>query len=46
MNSDAQWQQIFDYYSGNPLALKIAANTIQDSFGGNTHVSFWQGNCT
>jgi WD40 repeat protein len=34
---DAQWQQVFDYYSGNPLALKIAANTIQDLFGGNTH---------
>lgn len=33
--TDAQWKQVFDYYSGNPLALKIAANTIQDLFGGN-----------
>ncbi|WP_163664561.1 NB-ARC domain-containing protein [Adonisia turfae] len=30
----SQWQQIFDYYSGNPLALKIVANTIQDLFQG------------
>ena len=32
---DSQWKQVFDYYGGNPLALKIAANTIQDLFGGN-----------
>jgi WD40 repeat protein len=33
-DNDAQWQQVFTYYGGNPLALKIAANTIQDLFGG------------
>jgi hypothetical protein len=40
---DAQWQQVFDYYSGNPLAFKIAASTIQDLFGGNTHQFLAQG---
>ena len=34
-DADVQWKQVFDYYGGNPLALKIAANTIQDLFGGN-----------
>ncbi|MEM7063381.1 MAG: NB-ARC domain-containing protein [Cyanobacteria bacterium P01_B01_bin.77] len=33
-DTNVQWKNILDYYSGNPLALKIAANTIQDLFGG------------
>ncbi|MFG6097366.1 NB-ARC domain-containing protein [Leptothoe sp. ISB3NOV94-8A] len=32
--TDSQWKNVFNYYSGNPLALKIAANTIQDLFAG------------
>jgi WD40 repeat protein len=32
---DKQWQPLFEYYSGNPLALKIIINIIQDLFSGN-----------
>lgn len=32
--SEAQWQELIGGYSGNPLALKIVAMTIQDVFGG------------
>jgi hypothetical protein len=34
-DSGDHWKQVVNYYSGNPLALKIAANSIQDLFGGN-----------
>lgn len=30
-----EWQQLVDYYGGNPLHLKIVAATIQDLFDGN-----------
>ena len=42
-DNDTQWKQVFDYYSGNPLALKIAANTIQGLFGGNLEEFLAQG---
>ncbi|MEM9217842.1 MAG: NB-ARC domain-containing protein [Cyanobacteria bacterium P01_F01_bin.150] len=42
-DGDRHWKQIFDYYSGNPLALKIAANTIQDLFGGDINAFLNQG---
>ncbi|HSM84216.1 MAG TPA: AAA family ATPase [Nodosilinea sp.] len=32
--SDADRRQLCDRYSGNPLALKLVASTIQDLFGG------------
>jgi WD40 repeat protein len=34
-DSGDHWKQVVEYYSGNPLALKIAANSIQELFGGN-----------
>ncbi|MEO0728019.1 MAG: NB-ARC domain-containing protein [Bacteroidota bacterium] len=40
---NAQWQQIVAHYSGNPLALKIIANTIQDLFGGDVDIFLKQG---
>jgi WD40 repeat protein len=33
--SDADWQNLIQHYSGNPLALKIIATTIQEVFDGN-----------
>jgi hypothetical protein len=30
-----EWQQLVDYYGGNPLILKIVAAAIQDLFDGN-----------
>lgn len=33
--SDTEWQQLTRSYSGNPLALKIIATTIQTLFDGN-----------
>ena len=30
-----EWQQLVDYYGGNPLSLKIVASAIQDLFDGN-----------
>lgn len=33
--SEAEWQQLTSSYSGNPLALKIIATTIQTLFDGN-----------
>uniref|UniRef100_B8HQY1 WD-40 repeat protein n=1 Tax=Cyanothece sp. (strain PCC 7425 / ATCC 29141) TaxID=395961 RepID=B8HQY1_CYAP4 len=33
--SDAAYQQLLERYSGNPLALSIVANTIQELFDGN-----------
>ncbi|GAA6614592.1 NB-ARC domain-containing protein [Scytonema sp. NUACC26] len=32
--SDADWQKLIQHYSGNPLALKIIATTIQELFDG------------
>ncbi|WP_243147222.1 NB-ARC domain-containing protein [Scytonema sp. UIC 10036] len=32
--SDADWQNLIEHYSGNPLALKIIATTIQELFDG------------
>lgn len=31
----AEWNQLMDYYAGNPLALKIVSTTIQKLFDGN-----------
>lgn len=33
--SEAEWQQLTDCYSGNPLALKIVSTTVRDLFDGN-----------
>jgi WD40 repeat protein/transcriptional regulator with XRE-family HTH domain len=33
--SAAQWSQLVDLYSGNPLALKLVSEPIHDLFGGN-----------
>ncbi len=32
--TEAEWSQLIDYYSGNPLALKIISTTIQHLFDG------------
>ncbi|MGB7415624.1 MAG: NB-ARC domain-containing protein, partial [Thermosynechococcaceae cyanobacterium] len=32
--SEAEWQRLIEHYSGNPLALKIAATGIQELFEG------------
>ncbi len=40
---NGQWRQVFDHYGGNPLALKIAATTIQDLFGGDIEEFLGQG---
>jgi WD40 repeat protein len=32
--SEAVWQALIDRYSGNPLALKLVAETIREMFGG------------
>lgn len=36
-------QQLINHYAGNPLALKIAAATIQSLFGGNVRAFLTQG---
>ena len=41
--TDSQGQAIVNYFGGNPLALKIAANTIQILFGGNIQAFLAQG---
>jgi WD40 repeat protein len=33
--AEADWQELINHYSGNPLALKIAAGAIADFFNGN-----------
>lgn len=33
--TEAEWRRLIDTYKGNPLALKLAASHIQDSFSGN-----------
>src|SRR5260370_42452333 len=32
--TDAEWKQLIDLYSGNPLALKLVAESIRAPFGG------------
>jgi WD40 repeat protein len=41
--TEANWQTLSDCYSGNPLALKIVASTIQDLFNGNLSEFLAQG---
>ncbi len=41
--SDADWQSLIQHYTGNPLALKIIATTIQELFDGNIAEFFAQG---
>ena len=41
--SEIEQQQILEHYAGNPLALKIAATTIQDLFGGSITEFITQG---
>ncbi len=33
--SNEEWQEVFQHYAGNPLALKIVASAIQESSDGN-----------
>lgn len=33
--SDEGWQRLIARYTGNPLALKLAAETVRDMYGGN-----------
>ena len=39
---NAQWKRVFDYYSGNPFALKIVASTIRNLFDGDIDKFFDQ----
>lgn len=32
--SDEDWTSLINFYSGNPLALKLASEAIQELFGG------------
>lgn len=41
--SKPECEQLVKHYSGNPLALKIAAATIQSLFGGNVNAFLTQG---
>ncbi len=41
--SEDKCQQLIDHYAGNPLALKIAAATIQSLFAGNIKAFLTQG---
>lgn len=34
VGAESDWEQLIKYYTGNPLALKIVATTIQDLFNG------------
>lgn len=43
IKSERQCEELIDYYKGNPLALKIAAVTIQSMFGGNVAAFLQQG---
>ncbi|MGD1809018.1 hypothetical protein ACP6PL_26765 [Dapis sp. BLCC M126] len=40
MLDESQWQNLINIYEGNPLWLKIAANTIQEIFGGRVREFF------
>jgi hypothetical protein len=35
LTGEEQWENLIQDYGGNPLALKLVANTIQDLFNGN-----------
>ncbi|GAB1539273.1 NB-ARC domain-containing protein [Scytonema sp. NUACC21] len=41
--TDADWQELIQHYSGNPLALKIIATTIQELFDGDINEFRTQG---
>ncbi|HEX2910044.1 MAG TPA: NB-ARC domain-containing protein [Chloroflexia bacterium] len=41
--TDQEWEQLITYYSGNPLALKLLAESIQVLFGGNIKAFLQQG---
>ncbi|OUL20632.1 hypothetical protein BV372_32705 [Nostoc sp. T09] len=41
--TDADWQNLIQHYTGNPLALKIVATTIQELFDGNIAEFFAHG---
>ncbi|MBD2356196.1 hypothetical protein H6G41_16445 [Tolypothrix sp. FACHB-123] len=41
--TDTDWQNLIQHYTGNPLALKIVATTIQELFDGNIGEFFAQG---
>jgi WD40 repeat protein len=43
IGTETDWQTLSDCYSGNPLALKIVASTIQDLFSGNLSEFLAQG---
>jgi hypothetical protein len=45
IGTETDWQTLSDYYSGNPLALKIVASTIQDLFNGNLSEFLAEGIC-
>jgi WD40 repeat protein len=32
--TETEWQEIFNYFAGNPLALKIVASALQEATGG------------
>jgi WD40 repeat protein len=42
-NSQSDWHHFQQYYSGNPLAIKIAATTIRDLFDGSVSAFLEQG---
>jgi NB-ARC domain len=37
LDNEDQWQKLIQLYGGNPLALKIVSETIQDLFGGSVN---------
>src|SRR2546430_6661651 len=37
VGSDAHWQALVERYSGNPLALKVVSESIQEVFEGNIY---------
>ena len=41
--SDADWQTLVERYTGNPLALKMVATTIQELFDGSIANFLMQG---
>jgi len=43
--TDVAWQQLADHYAGNPLALKLAAESINELFDGDL-AAFLQGNAS
>ncbi len=43
VTTPSDWEQLQQYYSGNPLAIKIAATTIRDLFDGSITAFLEQG---